>query len=248
MEGLERLRSSWHWTPFFEGESYAHALGQELTIINSYTSGVPPNLAPHLIPQVKGYLSTADFTLLSLSLGIVALLLELSPASTFPEVERDLLPDLYAIAYSPLISGAALESLFKFFAALVQADDQITTHVIPNLVNAVEKAPRAETSPTNVAKCIAAVVKSQQGVAAGVIAEYSKNFKVGALPFTGLLLQFICVLECIEGQAFSTDLEFVDHRRARSLYVRLPIMLVLSMSVDRVDLAICHLRVTSSRT
>lgn len=102
----------------------------------------------------------------------------MSPTSTFPEVERALLPELYVIAYSPLISGAALESLFKFFTALVQADDQITMHVIPNLVNAVEKAPRGETNPSNVAKCIAAVVKSQHGVAAGVIAEYSKTFKV----------------------------------------------------------------------
>jgi cullin-associated NEDD8-dissociated protein 1 len=51
-------------------------------------------------------------------------------------------------------------------------------HIIPNLVIAVEKAPRGEASSANVARCVAAVVKSQQGVAAGVIAEYSKNFKV----------------------------------------------------------------------
>ena len=93
-------------------------------------------------------------------------------------MERDLLPDIYHIAHSPLVSGAALDSLLSFFSALVQADNQISTHVVPNLVIAVEKAPKAEASPGNVAKCIAQVVKSQQAVAAGTIAEYSKNIKV----------------------------------------------------------------------
>jgi len=144
----------------------------------SYTSGIPNDLPFHLIPQVKGYLSTADFSLLSQSLNIVALLLELSPASTFPEVERSLLPDLYIIAYSPSISGAALESLFGFFTVLVQADNQIASHVILNLVSAVEKASKTDASPANVARCVAATVKSQQGIAAGVIAEYSKHFQV----------------------------------------------------------------------
>lgn len=79
-----------------------------------------------------------------------------------------------------------MESLFKFFASLVQADNQIATHIILNLVVAVEKAPKADASPSNVARCIATVVKSQQGVAAGVIAEYSKNMKVCC--FIGLIL------------------------------------------------------------
>lgn len=123
-------------------------------------------------------MSTTDISLLSQSLTILALLLELSPATTFPEVERDLLNDIYHIAHSPLISGSALDSLLSFFSALVQADNQIATHVVPNLVVSVEKAPKAESSPGNVAKCIAQVVKSQRGVAAGTIAEFSKNLKV----------------------------------------------------------------------
>lgn len=71
-----------------------------------------------------------------------------------------------------------MEALFRFFASLVQADNQISTHLVPNLVIASEKAPKNENSPANVARCIAQVVKNSQGVAAGVIAEYSKNIKV----------------------------------------------------------------------
>lgn len=97
---------------------------------------------------------------------------------TFPEVERDLLSDIYRIAHSPLVTGAALDSLLAFFSALVEADNQIATHVVPNLVNVVGKANKAEASLSNVAKCIAQVVKSQQGVAAGTIAEYSRHLKV----------------------------------------------------------------------
>ena len=146
----------------------------------SYQSGIPPALAPALVAQIKPYLSTSDISLLSQALIVLALLLQLTPSTTFPEVERYLLSDIYHIAHSPLVSGPALESLLGFFAALVQADNQISTHLVPNLVIAVEKAPKAEASPSNVARCVAQVVKSQQAVAAGAIAEYSKNIKVGA--------------------------------------------------------------------
>lgn len=151
----------------------------------SYTSGVPPDLSSVLVPQIKTYLSTSDISLLSQALIILALLLDLSPSTTFPEVERDLLSEIYRIAHSPLISGAALDSLLAFFSALVQADNQIATHVVPNLVISVEKAPKADASPANVAKCVAQVVKSQQAVAAGTIAEYSKHTKVHCIILTG---------------------------------------------------------------
>ena len=108
----------------------------------------------------------------------MSLLLELAPSVTFPEVEHDLLNDIYNVTHSPLISGLALESLFRFYAALVQADNQIATHIVPNLVISAEKAPKAETSPANVAKCVAQVVKTERGVAAGTIAEYGKHLKV----------------------------------------------------------------------
>jgi cullin-associated NEDD8-dissociated protein 1 len=76
------------------------------------------------------------------------------------------------------VSGPALESLLSFCSALVQADNQISTHVVPNLVIAIVGAPKAEASPSNVARCVAQIVKSQHAVAAGTIAEYSKNIKV----------------------------------------------------------------------
>jgi cullin-associated NEDD8-dissociated protein 1 len=66
-------------------------------------------------------------------------LLELSLTATFPEVEREVLGDIYQIAHSPLLSGAALDSLLMFFSSLVQADSQIATHVVPNLAISAEK-------------------------------------------------------------------------------------------------------------
>lgn len=110
-------------------------------------------------------------------MSTLSLLLELAPSITFPEVEHDLLNDVYNVTHSPLISGFALESLFRFFSSLVQADNQIATHVVPNLVISAENAPRAETNPANVAKCVAQVVKSQLAVAAGTIVEYAKYLK-----------------------------------------------------------------------
>ncbi|KAF9007899.1 armadillo-type protein [Cyathus striatus] len=155
----------------------AEVFGALNVLLKSYASGIPADLSAIIIPQVKTYLTTSDISLLSHALSTLALLLELSPITTFPEVERDLLGEIYNIAHSPLVAGSALEALFRFFSALVQADNQIATHVVPNLVISAEKAPKAESSPSNVAKCIAQVVQSQQAVAAGTIAEYSKNIK-----------------------------------------------------------------------
>jgi cullin-associated NEDD8-dissociated protein 1 len=147
------------------------------SVHHSYESGIPAQLPATLIPQIKTFVSILDISLLSQALSTLSLLLELAPAITFLEVEHDLLNDVYNVTHSPLISGAALESLFRFYSSLVQADNQIATHVVPNLVISSEKAPKAESNPSNVAKCVAQVVESEPDVAAGTIAEYSKYLK-----------------------------------------------------------------------
>ncbi len=124
----------------------------------------------------------------------LSLLLELAPAITFPEVEHDLLNDIYSVTYSPLISGVALESLFRFYSSLVQADNQIATHVVPNLVIAADKAPRTESSPSNVAKCVAQVVRSQLAVAAGTIAEYTKHLKPSSKAKPSLVILSLLII------------------------------------------------------
>lgn len=155
----------------------AEVFGALDVLLNSYSAGIPASLPAVLVPQVKAYIATSDISLLSQALIILAILLEVSPQTTFPEIEHDLLNEIYAVSHSPLVSGAALDSLFRFFASLVSADNQIATHLVPNLAISSEKAPKAENSPANVAKCIAQVVKYSQGVAAGTIAEYSKNLR-----------------------------------------------------------------------
>ncbi|TBU30790.1 TIP120-domain-containing protein [Dichomitus squalens] len=146
------------------------------SLLKKYNT-IPPDLPINLIPPLKPYLNASDISLLGAALDILALLLELAPKATFPEVEREVLSDVYGIAYSPLLSGAPFESLLGFWGALVEADMQIATHVIPNLVAAVERAPKAEASLTNVAKCVGQVVISQRAVAAGTIAEFARHLK-----------------------------------------------------------------------
>jgi len=145
-------------------------------LLSRYDNGVPANLSHTLIPQLKSYVSTTDISLQSQALSLFALLLQLSPKSTFPEVEREVLEDVYNIAYSPLTSGAALDSVLAFFGALVEADFQIATHVVSSLTRGTPEKPKDISYP-NVAKCVAQVVKSSQALAAGVIAEFSKNLK-----------------------------------------------------------------------
>lgn len=147
-----------------------------------YKAGVPAHLPSELLPVLKSYISPSDISLLAHALNNTALLLELAPNATFPEVEREVLQDIYSIAHSPLISGVSFDAVLAFFGALVEADREIATHVVPNLVISIEKAPKAEASPSNVAKCIGQVVKSQQAIAAGTIAEFTKHLKVSREP------------------------------------------------------------------
>ncbi|KAG2134947.1 armadillo-type protein [Suillus cothurnatus] len=113
------------------------------TLLKRYSSGVPTDLPPSLVSQIRPYISTTDISLLSHALTIITVLLELSLTATFPEVEREVLGDIYQIAHSPLLSGAALDSLLMFFSSLVQADSQIATHVVPNLAISAEKTNKA---------------------------------------------------------------------------------------------------------
>ncbi|KAJ6532674.1 hypothetical protein DFH09DRAFT_1092683 [Mycena vulgaris] len=91
------------------------------------------------------------------------------------DIKSDRIPQSYRIAHLLLVSGAALDSLC---GALVSANDRLTTHLVPNLVIAVEKALRADMSPNH------------QGSATGTVALYGvhPNFKVGSI----LLLPSIC--------------------------------------------------------
>ena len=102
---------------------------------------------------MKSYITISDISLLSHALSVIALLLELAPEKAYAEVESQLLSDIYVVAHSPLVSGAAFDSVLAFFAALVEADMQVATHVVPNLVISIEKAPKSEASQSNVARC-----------------------------------------------------------------------------------------------
>ncbi|KDQ17665.1 hypothetical protein BOTBODRAFT_172104 [Botryobasidium botryosum FD-172 SS1] len=143
-------------------------------LLRGYKAGVPHSDAEHIIPHITPYITTSDLSLLAHSLSVLTVLLQLSPKETFEIVERDLLSNIYILACSPLVSGAALDALLSFFYHLVQADGQITTHVIPGLRLTLENTKAGQVSPANVGKCIGAVVRSQNSIAAGAIAEFSK--------------------------------------------------------------------------
>ncbi|KAG7090596.1 hypothetical protein E1B28_009701 [Marasmius oreades] len=164
-------------------------------LLRSYTAGVPAELPSVLITHIKPYLTVSDIALLSQALTTLSVLLKLAPAITFPEVEKFLLSTIYTISHSPLVSGSALDSLLAFYAALIRADEQIATHVVPNLVLTVEKVGRVDANPANVAKCVAQVVRSHQGVAAGTIVEYAKHIKSSKAKVSTVVLSLLILGE-----------------------------------------------------
>ena len=144
------------------------------------------------MPHLRPYISTSDIPLLAHAVSTIALLLRLAPSTTFPLVEREFLKDVTVISCSPLASGVALESLLSFYGSLVEADMQIASHVIPNLVSVVEKAPKSEASYSNVARCVAEVVKNQQGIAAGTIRRFVQHLNVrSGSRFWGFLTRLV---------------------------------------------------------
>ncbi|PFH48269.1 hypothetical protein AMATHDRAFT_65821 [Amanita thiersii Skay4041] len=163
-------------------------------MLRSYSAGIPFDLPATVIPQIKPYLTAGDSQPISRAFSILTLLLELSPSITFPVVEREVLTDVYSIAHSSLLPAYGLDSLLRFIDALVHADNQIATHIVPNLVIAVEKAPKTDASPGNVAQCVAQVVKSQQAVAAGTIAEFSKNLKKSSRATSSLVVLSLLIV------------------------------------------------------
>ncbi|KAI5987789.1 armadillo-type protein [Pisolithus marmoratus] len=164
------------------------------TLVRRYQSGMPADLPPSLVSQIKVYISTSDISVLSQALSILPFYSSSHP-NLIPPIERELLADIYPIAHSPLVSGAALDALLSFFSALVTADDQIATHVVPGLVIAVQKSSgKGDANPMNVAKCIGEVVRSQQGVAAGTIAEYSKYIKQSSKAKTSTVVLSLLIL------------------------------------------------------
>jgi cullin-associated NEDD8-dissociated protein 1 len=146
---------------------------------------------------LKQYISLSDIPLLAYTLSILALLLEVVPQRAYPLIESDPLKNIYQIAHSPLITSHSLDTLLSFFAQLVRADGQISTHVIPSLTLPLQKLKRGDVSFVNVAKCIGIVVDCHHALAAGTIAEFSKALKVS---FRHSAVRFNHLLN------FSTDL------------------------------------------
>ncbi|EJD55111.1 TIP120-domain-containing protein [Auricularia subglabra TFB-10046 SS5] len=165
-------------------------------LLRAYTNGLPAQLPAQLLPQLAQYLSTGDIALFAQALLTHAALLQLAPQVTFPLVEKQVLPTVYGLTPSPLISGATLDALQAFYASLVEADAQIATHIVPNLIRSLDKAPPTERSAGNVAKCVSRIVRSQMGVAAGVIAEFSKYIRKGSkAPEINILLSLLTLGE-----------------------------------------------------
>lgn len=162
-------------------------------LLKSYQS-VPADLAPALVPIVRNQVNTTDISLLAQALSVLAQLLLLSPSSSFPEVERDLLQDIYTLTHSPLVSGVALDALLEFYANLVQADNQIASHAVLNVVSAVEKKSSKEVALGNVARCVARIAQAHQAIAAGTIAEYAKNIKPGTKAKTPRIVLSLLIL------------------------------------------------------
>ena len=119
-----------------------------------------------------------------LSEALLALsgLIKYYPTVSYPLVESQVLPATYQLAYSPLITDPALDSILQFFGTLVEADGQIATYMICGLLKNMDELG-SDASPSNVSKCLAKIVSVQMEFAAVTIAEVTKYIKVNPSSF-----------------------------------------------------------------
>jgi len=141
---------------------------------------------PALVTDLQPFITEQDLYNLPLALNVITVLLATQPAAK-AVVEAEILPRVYALVRTPLITGLPLEAVLAFFEALIAPDQELALKVIPELLKVVGKektlanaaAGEAQATRTT-AKCVGVVVKAAPRDRAGVIAEFAKQIEVRA--------------------------------------------------------------------
>lgn len=137
--------------------------------------------------DLQPFITEQDLYNLPHALNVATLLLATQPAAK-ATVEAEILPQVFALVRTPLITGLPLEAVLAFFEALIAPDQELALKVIPELLKVVGKEKtltnavggEAQAMRTT-AKCVGVVVKAAPRDRAGVIAEFAKQIEVRAV-------------------------------------------------------------------
>lgn len=154
------------------------------TLVQNYSHYLYPDLLRSVISEVPPLLSEADLHIAQLTLVLLTSIARVY-SGALVDVADAILPEILTLVKSPLLQGAALESMLEFFQALVSCRlPGLGYHDVLKLL----VRPVALGSPTNtlhkqafhsLAKCVAAITVIYEQEALPVVEQFMKDV-VGA--------------------------------------------------------------------
>ncbi|CAO3650666.1 unnamed protein product [Mucor hiemalis] len=103
-------------------------------LVDRYGTNISSGSFSNILNELKPLISDSDLHLLPLALKTVQSILMVSPASV-NEVKAQITPSLFHLIQSPLLQGAALDSLLSLFAAFAKASPADYQALVNGLVN-----------------------------------------------------------------------------------------------------------------
>ncbi|KAJ9575390.1 hypothetical protein L9F63_025658, partial [Diploptera punctata] len=154
------------------------------TLVRNYSSALNTELLNKVIIELAPLLCEADLHIAQLTLTLLTSIAQLHPAA-LSRVSDAILPEILVLVKSPLLQGAALNSMLEFFQALVKAGlpglgyrDLLAMLVIP----VTQGAGSGGSMPVlhkqafhSLAKCVAALTVTWQQEALNVVEQFLRD-------------------------------------------------------------------------
>ncbi|RUS33043.1 hypothetical protein BC938DRAFT_473352 [Jimgerdemannia flammicorona] len=157
------------------------SLGCLEVLVKRYGKFLTPASFTNLLTELKPLISDADLHLLPLSLTTVVSILHANPGS-IPIIKQDVLPSVFRLVQSPLVQGAALDSLLTLFAALVRTNPQDYTLLVAGLIGPVANDKQVQLavskqSYSTIAQCVATLCLNSEANCSSTVSDFERQIE-----------------------------------------------------------------------
>ncbi|XP_033207231.1 cullin-associated NEDD8-dissociated protein 1 isoform X2 [Belonocnema kinseyi] len=146
------------------------------TLVQNYSSALNPDLLDKVTAELPALLNETDLHIAQLTLTLLTTIAKLHSVA-LTRVSDNILPEILVLVKSPLLQGAALNSMLEFFQALVQAGIPGLGYreLLSILVAPVNIPQLHKQAYHSLAKCAAALTIMWQQEALGVVEQFLKD-------------------------------------------------------------------------
>ncbi|XP_043472361.1 cullin-associated NEDD8-dissociated protein 1 [Leptopilina heterotoma] len=146
------------------------------TLVQNYSSALNSDLLDKVTVELPALLNESDLHIAQLTLTLLTTIAKLHPVA-LTRVSENILPEILVLVKSPLLQGAALNSMLEFFQALVQAGVPGLSYreLLSMLVAPVNIPQLHKQAYHSLAKCAAALTIMWPQEAIGVVGQFLKD-------------------------------------------------------------------------